>query len=455
MNKPFFLILFLAGLLMTFTTQASDRVLDIREYKTPKGITVWHVPDHSLPIITIDFAFRGAGAITDPQGKDGLGQLVSNTIDEGAGERDANAFQRDLQNHAIELHFRNSRDHFYGQLKTIKRHMHLAFAMTKDALTAPHFSDEALNRMRHANITRVRSSVANPEWLAARLMNDIYYGDHPYARNSGGTISGLNAVTAQDMHDFVKTYLTLDRLVVAVAGDIEADELAVHIDAIFGDLPQGSDGDMTVIGDVVPPSQPIERAFETNSPQSVVSMTWPTFPKSDPDYYALRVMNHLLGAGGFASYLMEEVREKRGLTYGIYSQLIAMQYANHLTIESAASPENIEPMQQAIQDVLMMLKTEITDAELLSDAKNYLIGSLPLQFSSTQSLSRTALNMQMDHMPIDYLDHWADNIRKVNAQHIQKIANRIFARDAAAVAIAGAVPENLNIEKISQIPGIE
>lgn len=440
---------------MTITTHAAERVLDIREYKTPKGIIVWHIEDHSLPIITIDFAFRMAGAIVDPQGKDGLGQLVSNTIDEGAGERDANTFQRDLQNHAIELHFRNSRDHFYGQLKTLNRHSPLAFSMLKDALIAPRFEDEAINRMRYANITRIKSSMANPEWLAARLMNDIYYGDHPYARNSGGTISGLTSVTAQDMHDFVKEYFTLDRLVVAVAGDITADDLVTEIDMIFGDLPQKGTHADAAISDVVPPSQPIERAFETNSPQSVVSMTWPTFPKNDPDYYGLRVLNHLLGAGGFASYLMDEVREKRGLTYGIYSQLTAMDYADHISIESAASPENIEPMQNAIDDVLMMLKTEITDKALLNDAKNYLIGSLPLQFSSTQSLSRTALSLQLDDLPINYLDDWTDNIQAVDAQDIQKIANRIFSKDAAAVAIAGAIPQNLQIEKITEMPGVE
>jgi len=329
--------------------------------------------------------------------------------------------------------------------------------MLRDALVAPRFDDEAINRMRHANITRIKSSMADPDWLSARLMNDIYYGSHPYARNSGGTLSGLTSVTAQDMHDFVKTYLTLDRLVVAVAGDITADDLVAEIDMIFQDLPQNSAGTAMhgVPPSVIPPAEPIKRAFETNSPQSVVNMVWPTFPRHDPDYYGLRVLNHLLGAGGFSSYLMEEVREKRGLTYGIYSQLTSMEYANHIAIESAASPENIEPMQNAINDVLTMLKTETTDTVLLNDAKNYLVGSMPLRFSSTQSLSQMALSLRLHDLSITHLDNWDDHIQAVTAQDIQRIANRIFTGDAAAVAIAGAIPHNLHIEKVTRMPGVE
>lgn len=439
---------------MSVTTQAQERVLDIKEYTSPKGITVWHVEDHTLPIITIDFAFRGAGAVVDPQGLDGLGQLVSNTIDEGAADRDGHTFQRDLQNHAIELHFRNSRDHFYGQLKTLKRHSDLAFSMLNDALLKPRFDQEAIDRMRNANISRIKSSLSNPEWLAARLMNDIYYGDHPYARNSGGTLSGLAAITAEDMHRFVKRYLTRDRLMVAVAGDIDPNTMLAQIDTIFGDLPLSEESD-TPIADVAPPVESRQRAFETNSPQSVVSMIWPTFPKTDPDYYVLRVLNHLLGGGGFSSYLMEEVREKQGLTYGIYSQLTAMDYDNHLSIESAASPANIEPMRMAITDVLTLFKSQPMDEALLKDAKSYLVGSLPLQFSSTQNLSKTALNLQLDDLPISYLDQWTDKINAVTSVDIQRVSNRIFKGEAAAIAIAGAVPDNLPIEKIATMPGVQ
>lgn len=443
---------------MTATATADSapgkRILDLNELHTQAGLTIWHVEDHSLPIITIDFAFAGAGAVTDPKGKDGLGQLVSNTMDEGAGSRDANAFQTALQDHAIELSFQNGRDHFSGRLKTLVRHQDLAFELLTDALTSPRFEDEAVTRMKNANIMRIKSSLSDTDWQASRLMNDVLFGDHPYARNSGGTLSGLRAITADDMRDFVSTELTRDRLVIGIAGDVDADQAKKIVDGIFAGIkaiPRGDNEETRVLL-----QDPLRKGYKSDSPQSSVQMVWPTFPKSDPDYFSLRVLNHLLGAGGFSSYLMDEIREKKGLTYGIYSRLVHMDYADYLAIESAASPENISPMTQAVSEILDRLKNGDIDKELLEDAKTYLIGALPLRFSSTQSLSSTALHLQLDYLPIEYLDEWADRIKAVTVEDVRRVSRRVFSDNTPAVTVvAGAVPDDFDGDLVAVLPGVE
>lgn len=457
MTRPLKFFIILGLLLMTAHAPAAiakDRILDIQEITTPKGITLWHVEDRSLPILTIHFAFKGAGAVNDPADKIGLGQLVSNTIDEGAGTRTATQFQQALQDHAIELSFENSRDVFSGKMKTLKRHDALAFELLRDAIHTPLFDEEAIERMRQANIMRIKSSFAKPDWLAARLMNDVYFGDHPYANNSGGTISGLTAVTADDMRGFVTEFFTRSNVVVSTAGDISADEAAAIVDKIFGDLPI-SEKTMD-LQRVIPPATSLKKAFKTQSPQSVVQMIWPAIDKNDPDYHAYSVMNHMLGGGGFSSYLMEEVREKRGLTYGIYSQPVFLDYSNYLMIESATSPENIAPMTTAMQDVLSKLTTETVDEKLLADAKSYLIGSLPLRFTSTLSLSGAAMRMQLDGRSITALDDWADKIDAITADDVKNVANRIFKSiEPTVTIIAGAVPDDSGFELVEKLPGIE
>ena len=185
-------------------------------------------------------------------------------------------------------------------------------------------------------------------------------------------------------------------------------------------------------------------------------MIWPAIAMIDPDYHAMRVMNHILGGGGFSSYLMEEVREKRGLTYGIYSQPVNMNYADYMVIQSATSPENVAPMSAAISDVLTKLKNEMVDDELLMDAKSYLVGSLPLRFASTLSLSGAAIRMQLDGRDINALDTWADKINAVTADDIQRVATRIFVNnDPTATVIAGAVPDDQGFELVDVVPGIE
>lgn len=441
---------------MAHATDQADRILDIKTYTTPKGIEVWHVEDHTLPIITMNFAFRGAGAIQDPERKVGLGQLVSNTLDEGAGNRDANEFQETLQDHAIDLYFNNSRDHFSGKVKTLKRHSDLAFELLYDALHTPLFDEDAVNRMRHANMMRIKSSASKPNWMASRLMNDTYFGDHPYARNSGGTVSNLQNIQPNDMHEFVAKYFTRDRLIVGVAGDVTSDEMMTIVDRVFADLPTSKD-EKTDIARVQPSSDNKKVAYKLDSPQSVVQMIWPSFiNKKHDDYYAYRVMNYILGGGGFSSFLMEEIREKKGLTYGIYSNPGFMNYDDYIVIESSTSPENIAPMIDAIQAVLIDMKTNPIDSQMLDDAQNYLIGALPLRLATTQSLSGTAMRMQLDGREQNALDEWESHIRAVSAQDVQRVANEIFkSLDANVTVIAGAVPDELDFEVVDIMPGVE
>ncbi len=434
------------------TAQANDdnRILNIED--TGQGF--WHVEDNSLPIITIHFAFKGAGSVNDPEGKTGLVQLLSNTLDEGAGSRNAKDFQDALQNHAIELSFSSGRDHFTGKMKTLKRHAPLAFELLRDALTSPKFEQEAIDRMRAANIMRIKSAQAKVNWQAARLMNHVLFDGHPYQDNSGGTISGLETVTPDDLKAFKDSYFTRDRLIIATAGNVTKAEMSETIDSIFGNLPE-SGADLTKL-EPVDFKPIIERAaFESDSPQTSVQMIWPAIEKKDPDYFAYRVMNQILGGGGFSSYLMEEVREKQGLTYGIYSSPVFMGAANYIVIGSATTPDNIQPMKDSVAAIIDNMKISTVEQYRLDEAKSFLIGSLPLRFSTTLSLSGAALRMQLDGRSITALDDWAGNIEKVTLEDVQRVAQRVFiTTEPMTIVIAGAIPEGADYRIFETLPGV-
>ncbi|HRC27055.1 MAG TPA: insulinase family protein, partial [Alphaproteobacteria bacterium] len=163
----------MAGLSSPGCALARERFLDIKEVKVPSGPSVWLVEDHRVPVLSVAFAFRGSGAAGDPKGKEGLAQLASNTLDEGAGELDAQAFQKALRDVSVELSFSSSRDHFYGSVKTLTRHRDRAAELTALALTRPRFDAEAVERMRAANISRIKSSLSDPDWMVARIMNSL------------------------------------------------------------------------------------------------------------------------------------------------------------------------------------------------------------------------------------------------------------------------------------------
>lgn len=237
-------ILFL--LLTALPAQAADKILDIQEVASETGISAWLAEDHSLPVIALTFTFLDSGTALDPQEKQGLVRMLSNTMDEGAGDLDSQSFQKALSDHSITLVFSAGRDGFGGDLKTLTRNKDKAFELLRLALTAPRFDDEPVARMRAANMARIRSSLSDPEWVSARILNDRMFESHPYAMNSGGSLTSLAAITTADLKRFHKTFLTRDRLLIAAAGDITADELKTRLDAVFGALPAAAPKDAQV-----------------------------------------------------------------------------------------------------------------------------------------------------------------------------------------------------------------
>ena len=224
----FLFLLVLAALLLFFglNARAGEKFLNIQNVETPAGLSMWLVEDHSLPVISVQYQFEGAGAANDPATKQGLARMLSNTMDEGAGGLSSEAFQKELTDNSITLTFDATRDDFGGELKTLARNKDKAFNLLSLAINAPRFDEEPVARMRDGNLSRIKSSMSDPDWMAARLLNDKAFGSHPYAQNSGGTLSSLPTITPDDLRTFKTNNLSRDRLLIAIAGDITPEEAA-------------------------------------------------------------------------------------------------------------------------------------------------------------------------------------------------------------------------------------
>lgn len=440
-----------AFFLLSFPAHAADRLLNIQELKTPGGITVWLAEDKSLPIIALSFAFLDSGTALDAPDKQGLVRLLSNTMDEGAGDLDSQTFQKELADHSITLRFSAGRDAFGGNLKTLTRHKDKAFTLLGFAMTKPRFDAEPVERMREANLARIRSSLGEPDWIAARLLNDQIFEGHPYNMNSGGTLITLASITPDDLRAFQSTWLTRDRLLISVAGDISADDVIKQVDAVFGSLPATApktpvisatdvrNGGKTVI-------------FEQDIPQTIVSIAMPSFGRDDPDYYPLRVMNYVFGEAGFGSRLMEEVREKRGLTYGIYSDIQNYRHADVLTISSSTKNESAAEMMTVIGAEMRKLSATPLSAQELKDAQSYLTGSLPLSFSSTEAIASIMTGLQVEGLPSDYLDTYAKKINAVTTDDLKRVASRLLDPSKMTVIMVGKPQTIENATIITEIP---
>lgn len=435
------------------TAPVQDRFLDIQEIKSPGGMTAWLVEDHTLPIISLQFAFKEAGSARDTKEYQGLARLVSNTMDEGAGDLDSQAFQKTLADHSIGLSFDVGRDNFVGSLKTLTRHKVKAFELMQLALNEPRFDQEAIERMRAANIARIKSSMTEPDWIAARFQNDIAYAGHPYALNSGGTISSLRKITRDDLASFVKANLTRDRLFIGVAGDITPTELKMVLDQLFLSLP--GKAVTTPLSDISVQGLGKTFLYMQDIPQSFINILQPGIDQKDPDYYAASIMNFVLGGSGFGSRLTEEVREKRGLTYGIHSGLQHMDHVNDFAVSLSTENKNAGHALKLIhQEITRMRDTPITEKEL-ADAKSYITGSLPLSFSSTDAIASNILWLQVDNYPIDHFDRYPDMIRAITIEDVQRVSRRLLTPDNMLTIVVGQPAGVEATEILTSLPNVE
>lgn len=418
---------------------AQAKVLDVQELTTPKGITVWLVQDDTLPVISMAFSFDG-GLALDPPEKPGVGRLVSILLDEGAGDMESQTFQKKLSDNAIEMSFSAGRDAFTGQLRTLTDKQDMAWDLLKLALTDPRFDDDAITRMKQANSTQIKNSMGDPSWLVARTFNGMAFDDHAYGQPGHGNLKTMQTITREDLQTYTKQQFTLPALKVSLTGDINAEQAIQTVDTVFGDLPDTA----TPVTDT---DIKLHHSGKTillplDVPQTFIMAGQDGISHKDDDWHAATIMNYILGGGGFESRLMHEIREKRGLTYGVYSSLSSMKYATLVSASlSTSNTKAAEALNLLKQEWRKMAQNGVTEAEL-EHAKSYLTGSLLLDLTSSKAIAGTLNSLQSDGYTYDYINHYTDKINAVTQEDIKKVAQRLLTPEQLTVVLVGK-PEDI------------
>ena len=435
-----------AGLVVAFFLLISlpARAVEVTEVTSPGGIKAWLVEEASIPIVSMKVAWRG-GASLDPADKAGLAYLASSTMDEGAGELDSKNFQERLSDLAIQLSFDANKDSFSGSLKTLSENTEEAFRLFGLAITGPRFDDEPVERIRGQILASLNRKLSDPNSLAGRAWFELAFGDHPYAQPSEGTIDTMAAITRDDLTAFAKTRLGKDNMQIGVVGDISAKELGVLLDKTFGALPEQAG--ISAIPQTEPLPEAAIRIIPQDIPQSVVIFGGQGVKRDDPDYYAAYVLNYILGGGSFQSRLTEEIREKRGLVYSVYSYLYPMKAAGLQMGGFGTSNASVKDALDLVEVELLRIREEGVTKEELAAAKTYLNGSFPLSLSSNDSIADILVAMQFSNLPIDYLNDRPALINAVSEEDIKRVAQKLLDPEKLIVVVAGK-PENLEAKGV-------
>ncbi|MDH5410297.1 MAG: insulinase family protein [Alphaproteobacteria bacterium] len=427
---PVFLLL-AAGLL--FVPRAASAVT-VERVESPGGIVAWLVRDSMVPLVSIEFSFRG-GAALDPAGKTGMAELTSSLLDEGAGDMDSQTFQRKLSDLAVSISFGAGMDTFRGSLKSLNHTRDEAADLLALALTKPRFDEDAVERIRQQVLAALTRQSTDPNKIAGQVWWKAVFPDHPYGLPSEGTVETIGAITVDDMRGLVSERFSRDQLIVGVVGDITPEELGPLLDRAFGGLP--AKGKPFTLSEPKPQAAGQIFVVERDVPQSVVLFGHGGIRREDPDWYAAYTMNYILGGGGFASRLYDEVREKRGLAYSVYSYMTPLSVAGVYTGGVSTANARVGESIDVIRAEWARMSDEGVSEEELKDAKTYLTGSFPLRFTNTGSIARMLVGMQYNNLGIRHIEERNAFIEAVTLEDIRRVAKRLLKPEDLTVVIVG------------------
>jgi len=412
--------------------------IEIKQVTSPGGINAWVVEEPSIPFVALEIRFRGSASLDLP-GKRGATNLMTGLLEEGAGEMTAQEFQTAREALAASFSFRAYDDTLSISARFLTENKGEALELLRKALVDPNFDQDALDRVRAQVLSGLAGDEKDPNTIASDVFNAAAFGDHPYGSSSDGTVESVAALTQDDMFDAHRNALTRDRLFVAVVGDTTAEAVGEMLDDLLGALPAEGpaapdDVDFGLAGGVT--------VVDFDTPQAVALFGHKGLKRDDDDFFAAFIINHVLGAGGFESRLMTEVREKRGLTYGISTFLVPKFHAEMMLGSVASSNATIAEAIDVTRTEWARMADEGMSAEELAVAKTYLTGEYPLRFDGNAEIAMIMVGMQMIGLPPEYVVNRNDYVEAVTLEEINRVASELLQPDDLHFVVVGK-PEGL------------
>lgn len=429
---------FILPVMLALAALPARAAIEIKEVVSPGGITAWLVEDHAIPFTALEIRFRG-GASVEAAEKRGATNLMAALLEEGAGEMDARAFARARDGLAASFRYSVSDDALSVSVQFLTENRDAAIDLLRQSLIAPRFDVEAIERVRGQVLSGLRSDEKNPQSIASRRFAALVYGDHPYGSSLDGTIDTVSALTRDDLLAAHAGTLARDRIHVSAVGDITADQLGALLDSLLGDLP-ATGAALPGLADPVFPGGVEVVDFPT--PQSVVLFGQPGIGQEDPDFFAAFILDHILGGGGFESRLMTEVREKRGLTYGIYTYLADRELAQVWGGSVASANDRVAEAVEVIRAEWQRMQQDGVSQDDLDNAKTYLTGAYPLRFDGNGTIANIIVGMQMRGLPIDYAATRNDQVNAVTLEDVNRVARSLLDPAQLSFVVVGQ-PEGL------------
>jgi zinc protease len=420
-------------LLQSFNTAAAPV---IQHWETSKGVPVYFVESHELPMIDIQLVFD-AGSVRDPEGKQGLANLANGLISEAADGMSSDEISFEFESLGAEFSSSGGYDSASVSLRSLTDPAKLDRALDNlnTVISRPDFPEDVLERERNRLIVSLRQRQQSPRAISSDSFYEAVYGNHPYAVPNEGTAETLARIERQDLVDFHEQFYVTSNAMVSMVGDVDRTTAERIAEKITSNLKQGTRP--TEFPQVMPLRQGQTVKINHPSTQTHIVIGQPGMKYGDPDYFSLYVGNHILGGGGLVSRLFEEVREKRGLSYAASSYFAPRR-------ELGPFIASVQTREDQVDEALAVLKQTISDfvrhgptEQELEAVKKNLTGGFPLRIDSNRNIAGYLSVIGFYGLPLDYLDRFIDNIESVSVNDIKDAFRRRISVDDFVVILVG------------------
>lgn len=426
-----------ASLLLDLTTAALAADISPARFTTSNGMTVLVLEQHFLPIVEIH-ALVKVGSAQDPPEKAGLSNLVASLLDEGTTTRTSKQLAEQIDFVGGSLGAHAGEDFSTASVRVLQKDIDLGFILLADILQHPTFPKQEFERVRSQIQGELSSDNDDPGHVAMKAFNQLIFQNHPYRWPVSGTEETLKKITLADVQNFyAKEYLP-NQVILTIVGDVTVEQATALVQTHFGSWKKGP----VQLRPVKKPAaidKKVVQLIEKDLTQSTILVGHLGISRTNPDFYAVTVMNHILGAGGFSSRLMDSIRDKQGLAYGITSHYDARAMPGSFWINLQTRTETTN---QAITNVLSEMaairEAPVTDQEL-AEAKAFLMGSFPLRLDSTAKMAQVLSQVEFYGLGFGYFSQYTKWIERVTKEDVQRVARQYLNPQHYALVVVGNI----------------
>lgn len=388
---------------------------------------------HDIPMVTVNMAIR-AGSMAEPGDKPGLASITASLLTQGTTRRSATQISNEIDFVGGSLSVSGGDDFASASLRVLKKDLRTGFDLLSDVLLNPVFDQKEIDRKVKETLAEIQRQKEEPGIIAGEAFAKMVFGNHPYGRTSDEMAAYLPKLKRQEVIDFHAARYCPNDTVIAVVGDVQEGEIRSLLNEYFKGWKKKERVSPAIAQPPVREKSAV-RKIDKNITQANVEMGHMGISRENPDYYAVLIMNYILGGGGFSARLMDNIRDNKGLAYDVHSGFSARKEPGAFTVSIQTKNESAnEVIEETLKEIGRMQRELVSEKEL-ADAKAYLTGSFPLKMDTSAKIASILTSVEIYNLGLDYPAKYPGLINSVTRENIQRVAKKYLHPDMMAIVV--------------------